>query len=132
MVEGGVIKQILSSDVPESEICPLHLGNSEKNLKLADFTSIYLAVAFGLFVAAVAFAVEKFVGKIMRMKLKVKIALEKQKICYPKDFCRPTKHQPHLKHVSFIDPQLFITDCKSKEAKIRLKHNYGLQFQYLD
>lgn len=125
-----MIRQILSSDVPESEICPLHLGNSEKNLKLADFTSIYLAVAFGLFVAAAAFAVEKFVGKLVQMKLKMKIALDKQKICYPKDFPRPKK-QPHLKHIAFIDPELFITD-KSKDGKIILKHNYGLQFQYLD
>ncbi|CAB3368170.1 Hypothetical predicted protein [Cloeon dipterum] len=47
MVEGGVITHILNSNSSQSEVCPLNLGNAEKQLKLADFTSTYLAVIFG-------------------------------------------------------------------------------------
>jgi len=125
LVEGGVIRHILTSDVPESEICPLHLGNSEKHLKLADFTSIYLAVVFGLTFAVAALLVEKATGKLAEKKRRMKIGKKQLKHFYPKDFLQPQKK------VVFIDPKIFIVG-KSGDRKLTFKQHYNLQFQYLD
>ncbi|VEN46806.1 unnamed protein product [Callosobruchus maculatus] len=54
LVESGIIGYKLNENLPEAEVCPLNLGNTERKLRNTDLLLTYLIVGGGL---AVAFAV---------------------------------------------------------------------------
>lgn len=58
LVESGIVKFKLRERLPDTEICPLDLKSSERQLRNADLFMTYVIVGAGFIVAAVCFAVE--------------------------------------------------------------------------
>ncbi|XP_059469669.1 ionotropic receptor 93a [Neocloeon triangulifer] len=129
MVESGVVRHILNSKKPDSEVCPLHLGNSEKQLKLSDFTSTCLAVVFGFSLALLAFLFEKMLSKFFEWKSKTKVASNtSRKVFYPKEFLQIKQSNTP----ACIDPKLFIIHKAVGKSRFQIKQSLAVQFQYLE
>nr|CAH7737197.1 unnamed protein product [Callosobruchus chinensis] len=58
LVESGIIGYKLNENLPEAEVCPLNLGNTERKLRNTDLLLTYLIVGGGLTVAFAVFLVE--------------------------------------------------------------------------
>ncbi|KAG8224974.1 hypothetical protein J437_LFUL018414 [Ladona fulva] len=58
----GIVGHLIQHDLPQSEICPLDLGNKDRQLRNSDLTTTYQAVGIGLIVAAIAFIVEQLIN----------------------------------------------------------------------
>ncbi|CAH1993607.1 unnamed protein product [Acanthoscelides obtectus] len=58
LVESGIIGYKLDENLPEAEICPLNLGNTERKLRNTDLLLTYLIVGGGLAIACAVFLVE--------------------------------------------------------------------------
>ncbi|KAJ8969797.1 hypothetical protein NQ317_003302 [Molorchus minor] len=58
LVESGIIQFKLKENLPDTEICPLNLGNTERRLRNSDLLLTYLIVGGGLVVAAFIFILE--------------------------------------------------------------------------
>ncbi|XP_065346069.1 ionotropic receptor 93a [Cloeon dipterum] len=129
MVEGGVITHILNSNSSQSEVCPLNLGNAEKQLKLADFTSTYLAVTFGFLVAMLSFFGERFSSKFFKSKRKSKVSgMLTKKAFYPREFLQIQNSNNPVA----LDPKLFILNRVAGNTKPQCYHSKSLHFHYLD
>ncbi|KAJ8950665.1 hypothetical protein NQ314_007795 [Rhamnusium bicolor] len=61
LVESGIIQFKLRENLPDTEICPLNLGNTERRLRNTDLLLTYLIVAGGLVVAALIFVIEMLI-----------------------------------------------------------------------
>ncbi|XP_046395225.1 glutamate receptor ionotropic, delta-1 isoform X2 [Ischnura elegans] len=68
LVEAGIVDHLMNADLPKSEICPLNLGNKERQLRNSDLMTTYKAVCIGLLVAAVAFLGERALWRCLRWK----------------------------------------------------------------
>ncbi|XP_074037794.1 ionotropic receptor 76b [Leptinotarsa decemlineata] len=58
VVESGIIQFKLRENLPESEICPLNLGSSERKLRNTDLLLTYVIVGSGLGIATSVFLLE--------------------------------------------------------------------------
>ncbi|KAJ8909466.1 hypothetical protein NQ315_011235 [Exocentrus adspersus] len=66
LVESGIIEYKLQEHLPDTEICPLNLGNTERKLRNTDLLLTYLIVAGGLGVAIAVFGLELSARKWLR------------------------------------------------------------------
>lgn len=67
MVEAGIVKHRLTEGLPNAEICPLDLGNKEKQLQNSDLNMTYAIVVVGFSIALLIFIAEQlFVWKAKR------------------------------------------------------------------
>jgi hypothetical protein len=57
-VETGVVKHLLKKGLPPTEICPLNLRSTERQLRNIDLFATYMVVVIGFFSAIVAFVGE--------------------------------------------------------------------------
>lgn len=64
MVESGIIKFKLRQELPDTEICPLNLGNKERQLRNSDLLMTYEIIGGGFIISSVIFAIEL----VLRMK----------------------------------------------------------------
>jgi hypothetical protein len=62
-VETGIVKHLLKHDMPPTEICPLNLRSTERQLRNSDLFATYMVVVIG-FISAVA----AFVGEVSNSK----------------------------------------------------------------
>ncbi|KAF4523637.1 hypothetical protein B566_EDAN010147 [Ephemera danica] len=114
LVEGGVMRHALRLDLPNREICPLNLGNSERQLRNADLFATYLAMCVGICTASVTFLCEftwrRFKSRGKPQKLFVRASprpppnVSSERFFYPRDFTLP----PVNKAALLMDPHLFI------------------------
>lgn len=58
LVESGIVEHKFGEHLPDTEICPLNLGNTERQLRNTDLLLTYLIVAGGLGVAITVFILE--------------------------------------------------------------------------
>jgi hypothetical protein len=58
LVETGVVKHLLKQGQPPTEICPLNLRSTERQLRNIDLFATYMVVVIGFFSAIVAFVGE--------------------------------------------------------------------------
>jgi len=58
LVETGVVKHLLKQGSPPTEICPLDLRSTERQLRNIDLFATYMVVVIGFFSAIVAFVGE--------------------------------------------------------------------------
>lgn len=58
LVESGIVEHKFEEELPDTEICPLNLGNTERQLRNTDLLLTYIIVAGGLGVAIVVFILE--------------------------------------------------------------------------
>nr|QUP79602.1 ionotropic receptor 15 [Monochamus saltuarius] len=63
LVESGIIEHKFVENLPDTEICPLNLGNTERQLRNTDLMLTYLIVAGGLTVAIVVFIIELLIRR---------------------------------------------------------------------
>ena len=56
--ESGIIKHLLTKDLPEAVICPLNLGSKERQLRNSDLFTTYAIVIVGFILAFAAFLFE--------------------------------------------------------------------------
>lgn len=57
-VESGIIKFLLTKDLPEATICPLNLGSKERKLRSSDLLTTYAIIIAGFVFASIIFCVE--------------------------------------------------------------------------
>lgn len=57
-MESGIVKHLQTKDLPEAVICPLNLGNKERQLRNSDLYTTYAVVVCGFSMAAAVFTVE--------------------------------------------------------------------------
>ncbi|XP_071445524.1 glutamate receptor ionotropic, kainate 2 [Hetaerina americana] len=91
LVEAGIVNHLMNSDLPHSEICPLNLGNKDRQLRNADLLTTYKAVAIGLSVAAIAFAGEQA----------LRLCLKWKRIKSKRLFMDKMKKRAHFESISF-------------------------------
>jgi hypothetical protein len=58
LVETGVVKHLLKQGSPPTEICPLDLRSTERQLRNIDLFATYMVVVIGFFSAIFAFVGE--------------------------------------------------------------------------
>jgi hypothetical protein len=125
MVEGGVIRHSLQLNLPSREICPLNLGNGERQLRNSDLLATYVVVIVGFCAALLAFLAEIATWNVwhaasksrrrsffikplplnntIHQKVNNKIqAYNKDVLFYPRDFTIP-----RIKSTLLMDPHLF-------------------------
>lgn len=61
IVESGILKFMTREGLPDTQICPLDLGSTERQLKNADLFMTYVIVAGGFIISCIVFAAELFV-----------------------------------------------------------------------
>lgn len=66
LVESGIVKYMLSENLPNTEICPQNLGGTERQLRNADLTMTYWIIAAGFCTSMVVFFTE--VSKLYSIK----------------------------------------------------------------
>jgi hypothetical protein len=57
-MESGIVKHLQTKDLPEAVICPLNLGNKERQLRNSDLYTTYAVVVCGFSMAAAVFTLE--------------------------------------------------------------------------
>lgn len=57
-VESGIIKHLLTKDLPEATICPLNLGSKERQLRSSDLFTTYAIIVAGFLLASIIFGME--------------------------------------------------------------------------
>ncbi|PSN56156.1 Ionotropic receptor 76b [Blattella germanica] len=65
LVETGIVKHLLKKDLPPTEICPLNLKSTERQLRNGDLFTTYMVVVIG-FIAGIA----AFIGEVMYTTVK--------------------------------------------------------------
>nr|CAI5851554.1 unnamed protein product [Callosobruchus analis] len=70
LVESGIIGYKLNENLPEAEVCPLNLGNTERKLRNTDLLLTYLIVGGGLIMAFAVFLVEMTIRLYQNTKRK--------------------------------------------------------------
>jgi ionotropic glutamate receptor len=68
LVESGIIKYKLREELPDTEICPLNLGNKERQLRNQDLMMTYEIVGGGFIISAVIFVIELAVKRSHKPK----------------------------------------------------------------
>lgn len=68
-VESGIIKHLLTKDLPEATICPLNLGSKERQLRSSDLFTTYAIIVAGFMLASIIFCVEMS-SKLCRKEIK--------------------------------------------------------------
>jgi hypothetical protein len=58
LVETGIVKHLLKQGMPPTEICPLNLRSTERQLRNGDLFTTYMVVVIGFISAIVAFVGE--------------------------------------------------------------------------
>lgn len=58
LVEAGIVKREKLKDLPPSEICPLDLRSSERQLRFSDLSLTFIVVAVGYAIAIAIFVLE--------------------------------------------------------------------------
>ena len=61
-METGIVKHLLKRDLPPTEICPLNLKSTERQLRNGDLFTTYMVVVIG-FIAGIA----AFVGEVSNL-----------------------------------------------------------------
>jgi hypothetical protein len=57
-VETGIVKHLLKQGMPPTEICPLNLHSTERQLRNTDLFATYMVVVIGFISAVTAFVGE--------------------------------------------------------------------------
>jgi len=57
-MESGIVRHLQTKDLPEAVICPLNLGNKERQLRNSDLYTTYAVVVCGFSMAAAVFTLE--------------------------------------------------------------------------
>lgn len=57
-VESGIVKHLLTKDLPEAVICPLNLGSKERQLRNSDLVTTYAIIIIGFLLALIVFSFE--------------------------------------------------------------------------
>lgn len=57
-VESGIVKHLLTKDLPEAVICPLNLGSKERQLRNSDLVTTYAIIIIGFLLASIVFSFE--------------------------------------------------------------------------
>lgn len=57
-VESGIIKHLLTKDLPDAVVCPLNLGSKERQLRSTDLYITYAIIISGFFIASMVFTFE--------------------------------------------------------------------------
>lgn len=71
-VESGIIKHLLTKDLPEAVICPLNLGSKERQLRSSDLFTTYAIIIAGFLFASVVFCIEIIQNLCKRRRMKMK------------------------------------------------------------
>lgn len=71
-VESGIIKHLLTKDLPEAAICPLDLGSKERQLRNPDLVTTYIVVVCGFAVACVVLLGERLLRRMCRGKIGIR------------------------------------------------------------
>ncbi|XP_033607033.1 ionotropic receptor 93a isoform X2 [Cryptotermes secundus] len=66
LVEAGIVKHLLKQGLPPTEICPLNLRSTERQLRNGDLFTTYMVVVVGFISAIVAFVGEVFYTTMKR------------------------------------------------------------------
>lgn len=61
IVESGILKFMTREGLPDTQICPLDLGSTERQLKNADLFMTYVIVGGGFIISCIVFAAELIV-----------------------------------------------------------------------
>ncbi|KAI5703341.1 hypothetical protein M8J75_010628 [Diaphorina citri] len=65
-VESGIIKHLLTKDLPEAVICPLDLGSKERQLSNPDLITTYIVVVSGFTAACFVLLGERMLRRMCR------------------------------------------------------------------
>ncbi|KAI5739112.1 hypothetical protein M8J77_015140 [Diaphorina citri] len=68
-VESGIIKHLLTKDLPEAVICPLDLGSKERQLSNPDLITTYIVVVSGFTAACFVLLGERMLRRMCRGKI---------------------------------------------------------------
>lgn len=77
-VESGIVKYKLQEGLPNTQICPLDLGNKEKQLQNSDLAMTYLIVGIGFGVSAIIFTIELVIQSCSKDSQTKKKILQKE------------------------------------------------------
>ncbi|RZB39912.1 glutamate receptor ionotropic, delta-1, partial [Asbolus verrucosus] len=91
LVESGIIKYKLREELPDTAICPLNLGNKERQLRNSDLLMTYEIVGGGFIIASVIFIIELIIRRSKNPNIKITKSLIKEL-----KLKKPQKHTFHV------------------------------------
>ncbi len=124
-VESGIIKHLLTKDLPEAVICPLNLGSKDRQLRSSDLFTTYAIIITGFFLASIVFCVEisRKCGRINESKMAAKNKRQKRI-----DFMKKTMVNSinlHQGTIAFANASDW-ANKKNSDAKDDFIHDQGL------
>ncbi|KAJ3657317.1 hypothetical protein Zmor_009131 [Zophobas morio] len=143
LVESGIIKFKLREELPDTEICPLNLGNKERQLRNSDLLMTYEIVGGGFVISALIFIIELLIRYYQNKKLKTSKATPPAFLQHPQKHTLQVNFNNNYEKLGHFaqPPSKFITpppsyytlfNPSSKNENIKKKNINGREYWVYD
>ncbi|XP_069680618.1 glutamate receptor ionotropic, delta-1 [Periplaneta americana] len=142
LVETGIVKHLLRKGLPPTEICPLNLRSTERQLRNGDLFTTYMVVVVGFASAIAAFVGEVFYTTVKRCSQGAEIELPdtdwtgnvgyKKSQMFPPPYSVLMQQQPGLgKHQNINGRDYLVINSKTGDPQlIPVRSPSAFLFQY--